>query len=309
MNSNHGLCTSAILAAIALGSCSSAGTGASPAAGMSAAGALQQASLRSVADVAFPSTRIYVANTYNDTITTYLVDGTQTTPTIATDDSNDNLLGVAVGANGKIYALNLDPQNPPASRYTVTAYEADGTPTTPTIDIALEGYNFPRGIAVDKNGKIYVLRSAHDGLPGTVRTYNPDGTRTTPTIKAGGDSGNMTVDQNGKIYVANDVGVGSITTYNPDGTPATPTITNNSGGDGMAATYVTTYAPNGSGPGLRFRVGAGGAAGIVLGPNGKFYLPISSAYITQVNSYDLDGTRKPPTITAGIGEPSGIAIH
>ena len=55
---------------------------------------------------------------------------------------------------------------------TVSTYNADGTPTTPTIS----GFQYARGVAVDANGKIYVA----DDTAGTVTTYAADGTPTTP---------------------------------------------------------------------------------------------------------------------------------
>ena len=110
----------------------------------------------------------------------------------------------------------------------MTTYKPDGTPTTPTITIKEHGYSGPTGLAVDANGKIYVVSSTQNGSAGIVTTYNRDGRQTTPTVAAGPDSSSVTVDGNGKINVTNDAGPPgkySVTTYLSDGTPTTPTIT------------------------------------------------------------------------------------
>jgi YVTN family beta-propeller protein len=57
----------------------------------------------------------------------------------------------------------------------VTTYNADGTPSTPTITT---GVSAPFGVAVDADGKIYVANNNNN----TVTTYNADGSASTPTI-------------------------------------------------------------------------------------------------------------------------------
>lgn len=279
------------------------------------------------------SYKIYVANVGNDTITTYTADGTQTSPTIQTGTgSTDYLYGVAVGPSGKIYALNFDFLK--GTGGAVTSYKPDGTPTTPTIRIKENGYVVPIGLAVDGNGKIYIVSSGHNGSPGVVKTYKPDGSRTTPTFATGPDSSNVTVDDNGKIYVTNDSGPPgkySVTTYLPDGTPTEPTITRdiqdpigvaiasngtifvanqtNNGQDGTAAAYVTSYSADGDGPLQRFKARGGGPGGIAVDATGKLLLASSTAYSSIVKSYTSSGKRSAPTITAGLYEPSGLAVH
>lgn len=130
-------------------------------------------------------------------LTTFLPDGTPTTPTI------NNLYrptGVAVDGNGKIYV---------AADGTLRTYTRGGKPTTPTIAGAGDE------VAVDKNGKIYV-----GGRQGGVKTYTPDGTPTKPTI--GIIAHAIAVDRNGKIYIAGEI---DVRTYTPEGKPTTPTIT------------------------------------------------------------------------------------
>jgi hypothetical protein len=127
---------------------------------------------RFAADSALSSAKIYVAN-LSDTITTYLLDGTETTPTIVTGSNSASLWGMTVGADGKIYALSSDPHNPASAKYVVTAYKPDGTRTTPTISLGSKGYGGPVGLAVDSKGKIYIVSSAQNGSPGIVRSYDP----------------------------------------------------------------------------------------------------------------------------------------
>jgi hypothetical protein len=277
-----------------------------------------------------PAYKIYVANIGDQTITTYEPDGTQTTPTISTATY---LFAIAVDPNGKIYALTFNPLSGPSTAGTVSSYKPDGMPTTPTITIPELGFSGPSGIAVDRAGKIYVLSSAHDGTRGTVTTYKPDGAPTKPTFRTGPDSNGITIDGNGKIYVTNDTGPNgksSVTTYLPDGTPTTPTIThdihqpagiavtpdgtifvvnnNNRGHDGTEAGYVTSYTAEGAGPLhlIRYRNQAPGA---IAEANVTICVASSSAYTSTIKTYTLGGRRISPTITAGVYEPSGLAIH
>jgi sugar lactone lactonase YvrE len=273
--------------------------------------------------------KIYVANIGNGTITAYLPDGTQTTPTIST---GNYLYAIAVAPSGKIYALTFDPLSGPNSDGTIASYKPDGTKTTPTITIKKRGYHAPLGMAVDASGKIYVLSSAHDGKRGMVTTYKPDGSATTPVFRTGADSSGIAIDGNGKIYVTNDTGPSgksSVTTYLPDGSATTPTITqrirqpdavaiaedgtiyvantNNRGPDGTGAGNLTSYTPDGQGPlhAIRDREAPGGIAVT----HGKVYLASSNAYTSTLKTYTLDGRRIAPTITTGLYEPSAIAIH
>jgi len=190
--------------------------------------------------------KIYVTNQGNGTLTTYNLDGTQTSPTIS---GLNTPIGVAVDAASKIYVTNID-------NNTMTTYNPDGTQTAPTIS----GLNVPAGVAVDAAGKIYITSAGNNNMT----TYNPDGTQTTPTISGlglplsvavdaagkiyitNGRDNNLTVylpngahyltisglnnnpiavavDAAGKIYVVNQFS-NSVTTYNADGTQTTPTI-------------------------------------------------------------------------------------
>jgi hypothetical protein len=289
--------------------------------------------LSSVRDTVRPQARatykIYVANIGNGTITTYLPDGTQTIPTIST---GNYLFAIAVAPNGKVYALTFDPLSGPSSNGTIASYKPDGTKTTPTITIKERGYDEPAGVAVDGGGKIYVLSSAHNGKRGMVTTYNPDGSPATPVFRTGPDSSSIAIDANGKIYVTNDTGPrgkSSVTTYLPDGSPTTPTITqrihqpaavaiaedgtiyvansNNRGPDGTGAGNLTGYTPDGKGPlyAIKDREAPTGI-GTTLG---KVYLVSSNAYRSTLKTYTLDGHRIAPTITTGLDEPSGVALH
>lgn len=309
----------ALICAIALAACGVAENGAVPASSAQA-GAVQSAG---------SSYKIYVANIGDGTITTFEPDGSETSPTITI---GNYLYSIAIAPSGKIYAVTFDPLDGPSSDATLTSYKPDGTQTTPTITIKEHSYAVPLGLAVDHNGKIYVLNSEHNGSPGVVMTYKPDGRRTKPTFQAGVDSGAITVDANGKIYVANDTphGMSSITTYLPDGSPTTPTITrdihdpdgiavaqdgtiyvantNNRGHDGTGAGFITSYSADGSGP-LSLAKDRDQAPGGIAQAQDKVYVVSSSAYSDSLKTHKADLHRIAPTITNGLYEPSGIAIH
>jgi YVTN family beta-propeller protein len=192
-----------------------------------------------------PAGKIYLA--YDNSVTTYNEDGTQTTPTITA--GLDGASGVTIDAAGRIYVANN-------GNNTVTTYNADGMQTTPTIT---SGLSSPSGVTVDVAGRIYVANSGSN----TVTTYKADGTRTSPTINLGGSPSGVAVGPSGKIYVPNvfcgrDFCDSSVTTYNADGTPTSPTIIHLGWASSVAvdatgkiyvvANYgtVLTYDPSGS---------------------------------------------------------------
>jgi len=168
--------------------------------------------------------------------------------TVNTSPSTCCLAGVAVDANGTIYAVN-------SGAGTVTSYYADGTPiSTPLIS----GLIAPLGIAVDGNGKIYVASGGLFGASPSVTTYNTtSGTPTTPTITAGlsgSDPWGVAVDAANNIYVANTANAscapqgcgGTVTRYNPSGqlTSSIPTVSGDPFGIAVAPIAPNT-CPNG----------------------------------------------------------------
>lgn len=90
----------------------------------------------------------------------------------------------------------------------------------------------PTGIAVDANGKIYVVNDSGGSTnTGSVTAYAASGTQTMPTITAGiNEPDGVAVGANGRIYVANYTGpgskggFGSVTTYTANGMQIKPTI-------------------------------------------------------------------------------------
>ncbi|GAC1418247.1 MAG: hypothetical protein NVSMB64_27980 [Candidatus Velthaea sp.] len=217
--------------------------------------------------------KIYVVNETSGQITTYDAAGTQTPLTI----HPPNPATMTIDSAGKIYVGNVDVGN---ANYSVTTYNPDGTPTTPTVS----GLTFPPyGLAVDKHGKIYVT-----GDNNRILTFNPNGTPNPMTITDGlFEPQSITIDANGKIYVSNGRGEGGpdfITTYNPDGTRTTPTITK----------------------------GLFGASEVKVDPLGRIF--VANAFSGNVTVYAPDGTQLPLRFnggcdTDGFGQSPGMAIY
>ena len=109
------------------------------------------------------SSKIYVANSGNSTVTTYTSQGVPTTPTITGVSAPT---AVAVGASGKIYVGNAT---------SVTTYNAAGTLSTPT----LSGLNNVSGLATDEAGNIYVVESNE------LKVFYPNGVEIGTSITAG----------------------------------------------------------------------------------------------------------------------------
>jgi hypothetical protein len=295
---------------------------------------LPEADVRSIGSLHSALTyKIYVSNIDDNTITAYLSNGVETSPTI-TVQSNPNfyVTSVAVAPNGTIYALSYNFSLFPNTNAIVTSYKRDGTRISPTISVPESGLDTPSALAVSDSGTIYVLSSVHDGTPGVVVTYHPDGSPTPVAFQTGPDSSCMAI-AGTTIYVGNAVGPGKsrsgyLSTYSLDGTPKSLTITDdiyspggvavdplgniyvanvtNGGPDGTAATYLTMYSPTGQ---LlrKFSNGAGGPGGIATDPSGRLYVATSTPYTSTMRTYEV-GTRIPPTFGKGLDEPSGIAI-
>lgn len=212
---------------------------------------------------------IYVANAGNNSVTSYLSNGSPTAPTITAGINHPE--GVAVDSQGKIYVANANAND-------VTTYTSSGIRTTPTITI---GISRPWGIAIDSTGKIYVANAGAND----VTSYNPDGTQTVPTLTDG-----INVPQgitvgglgSGRIIVA-DSGSNSVTTYSLTGTRGSTTIEGLSVPTGVAVApsgiifisnlrgnNVSTFDNRGRPfPRLTITQGIAGPAGLVLRPYGR----------------------------------------
>ncbi|MGC1380273.1 MAG: NHL repeat-containing protein [Candidatus Baltobacteraceae bacterium] len=164
--------------------------------------------------------KIYVTNECKPTtckgrgrVTTYDSAGNPSFPTIAIQQPR----GVAVDDRGRISVTALD---------TLTTYLPNGHRTPPTI----KGLSGPAGVAVDRNGKIYIVNQGTN----TVMTYTPGGKRTAPTISDGLSSPYfLAIGDDGRIYVTN-AGNSTVTTYDANGKRIKPTIQIPGGAVGIA---------------------------------------------------------------------------
>jgi sugar lactone lactonase YvrE len=225
--------------------------------------------------------KIYVTNGYGNSVTTYLPDGSETTPTIAVASPS----GIAVDKDGKIYVVSDQASESCSPSGTITTYKPDGTQTAPTIVVTGE----PMGIALDSNGKIYVASfCGGPGNQGEVTTYKPDGKPTKPTItnRSGIVSPfGLAIDKSGKLYVTDYLGDGTgyVTAYTLAGKEIQPTIS-----EGIA--YPT---------------------GIAIGAGGKIFVANTGHGSTggNITTYLPNGQRTKPTIVKGVSFPNLIAIQ
>ena len=155
--------------------------------------------------------KIYVANYNGGTVTTYLADGTQTTPTITGLQFPTD---VKVDANGKIYVTQ---KGTTSSNGSVTTYMPNGAQTKPTIT---EGISLPASLALDVRGNIYVSSDAAD----VITTYTAQGKKRKVTMGGftTGDPGYIAIGATGKVYVTSSHGF--MTTYTKGGKPTKPSI-------------------------------------------------------------------------------------
>jgi len=226
--------------------------------------------------------KIYVTNVHSGEVTTYLPDGTQTTPTI----SGIFLpWGIAVGKNGKIYVVSGEQAS--CTSTTLTTYTAAGVRTTPTITILGE----PIGVAVDAQGKIYVANlCAGPSGQGSVMTYKANGTPTTPylTDKDNIDEPFGVTVAGDKLFVANSSGAYHHAFYG----------------------YVTTYTLGGKEIAPTIAQGVEGPTSVAVDDGGDIFVAnsLAGAY-GDVTKYLPNGSQTKPTIKKGVREPFLIAIH
>jgi DNA-binding beta-propeller fold protein YncE len=117
-------------------------------------------------------------------VNAYEPDGTQTTPTITDSEGIITPLGVTI-ADGKLFVADS------SGGYfwgSVTAYRLDGKQVTPTL--SKRGIDGPVGVAVDREGKIFVSNQL-SGSYGEITSFLPTGASTGPTIINGIRQPNM----------------------------------------------------------------------------------------------------------------------
>jgi YVTN family beta-propeller protein len=126
--------------------------------------------------------------------------GNSPLPTI-TGGSLSSPIGVTVGADGKLYAANINIRTVPLPCNCVSVFDtANGN--TPLPPIIGGGLNQPFYVAVGANGKLYV---SNDG-DSTIRIFDTahGNTPLAPITGGGLDApSGMALDANGKLYVAN----------------------------------------------------------------------------------------------------------
>ena len=201
--------------------------------------------------------------------------------------------GCAMGANGNLYVADTYNHKIRKVAFDGTVSTVAGTGTSGNQDGAsgTATFNYPFGIAVDKNENIYVSEIGSDNI----RKIAPDGTVSTfagsPTGRIGSDDGadtsatfsdplGLVADADGNIYVA-DAANNKIRKITPAG-------------------VVTTVAGNGT-------AGAGNGAALSATFNTPLCVAIDAAnnlYVTEQKNYDVRKIAADGTVTtvAGSGQ-------
>lgn len=212
-----------------------------------------------------------------------------------TTSSNDPL-GVAVDSSGKIYTGN-------ATGSDILIYNPDGT-SYGTIATG-SGPTYP---AIAPDGTIWTaIETGADGPHGSLEAFNTSGTRVA-TVTAGlyGPQ-TVAIDQNGKVYAANNGG-GNITTYTSNGTQTTPTISTSSPYSVSVGPSEKIFVANGQGLSV---FNADGTSSSSPSISGAF---VFSAVDAAGNIYLITKTiGGPPFFTGGsctesMYSPSGVQI-
>lgn len=245
---------------------------------------------------------LYVPNDHGRSITVYAVNGAGRATVVKTIAGSNTRLhgteGVAVGADGTIYATNVATSDTEPNQVTVYAPGATGNATPIAIIVGSNTQLWaPAGIAMDGAGNIYVANSGNSLI--TIYAPGANG-NVAPTATIGGsNTGFLTVhdvalDNAGNIYVTSAVGppgfTGKITVFA-------------AGTTGNATPQATI---TGSHTGLRF------PDGIVINSAGDIY--VANAAADNVLAYAAGATGDVAPIAmiggsnTGIVTPGGVAL-
>src|SRR5262249_52313983 len=107
---------------------------------------------------------------------------------------------------------------------TVSVFAPDGTPRAP-----LTGLNFPRALAFDAAGNLFVANSQG----GTVSVFAPGSTTPTATLTGLNNPSALALDAHATLFVANGLG-NTVSVFAPDTTTPYATLTGLNGPSALA---------------------------------------------------------------------------
>jgi len=240
--------------------------------------------------------KIYVSGsfiTYKDETNVRIIrlnpDGSKDTAFDNTTGFNDGVRSIVIDSNGKIYMGGFFTTYKGVTETRIIRLNPDGSKDT-GFDNTIGFNTSVRSIAIDSNGKIYVV-GAFTSYKGVTNNYiirlNPDGSKDTGFDNTTGFNNtvlSIAIDSNGKIYV-----VGDFTTYK-DGFYNRFIILNNIGTPISSRLYFRDDKPN-----FGFEFNTTGfntsVSAIVIDSNGKIYMGgtfttykgVTNNYIIRLN--------------------------
>jgi sugar lactone lactonase YvrE len=261
--------------------------------------------------------RLYVANSGNNTVTMYLHPVRKLKQTIS--DKIQWPVSVAVDSSGTAYVANCG--GACGDDGSVAVISKNGK----KVRLITDGISRPESVAVDSQGDLYVANvgfayetSSSYYLPASISLYAPGSNSPEVVITGVARPSTVALDASGNVYVANH---GFVSEYGPQLGSVIRYITiraplsfafdasgnlyvgNNSGRD---QSNVEVFAPNTTNPFETIKDGVNQPYAMTMDPAGNLY--VANTFGNNVTVYAQGSTTPFATISQGISQPRAITL-